>query len=134
LEEDTTLPLTLAELIGTTKELTLPIGDSGIRFRYRPYAFTPAIEDELEQLGRAIAKAEKAEEEAAPESQLGIRKIFCVVIEKWDLVAKKGGPAIPIEVEALRQIPTKILNLILEMAIEDQQPPKPEPTVPGSFT
>lgn len=105
---------TLEKLTSKTAEATVLLdGESTVWFRYRPRKYTAKLERTIQA---AIS-------EQLP--SLSLVRAATVLLDAWDLTWEEGQDPIPLTEEALEEVPTEILTLILT-AISDEQNPDPK--------
>jgi hypothetical protein len=106
------MPATLHSLTSKTVDLAIAIDDdpAAITVTYIPHALTPATEKRVQE---AASKGYELE---------SIVEMFLPVVSKWDLAMNPGEDPIPLEREALEEVPSSILMLILEAVAADRKP------------
>jgi hypothetical protein len=101
----------LSKVLQEETTIQVPVGDEKVEVRYRPGAFTPALQDELDELGSGTA------------SRVGRRfcESLCKVLASWDLEEDNGEP-VPLDPDRLTELPAQFLAKLLEVVAEDMRP------------
>lgn len=105
------MPATLAQLRKKTHTVKVEIdGDpEAITVEVSTRKLTPRVQEEI---ARAVA-------EASDDDQRPVIRQFLVMVESWDFAADAGQEPIPLEEEALMDVPIDVIGAVLQ-AVTDK--------------
>lgn len=114
------MPLSLGDLRSRTRRVAVPVAGETLEVEYRPTALTPGL----------IAWLRGIEADGQPER---LAEVLCQVVIGWDLLGDDGAP-LPVTEEVARELPLRLLGVIVRAVLEDAQedPPSPGTSAAGS--
>jgi hypothetical protein len=102
----------LSQLTPDRVRLVVPFGAFSLKVSYRPDAVTPRLQ-------RQVAAASREQDLDA-----GLLVPFCKIVDAWDLTDDDGS-LVPIEPDALEDVPARVLMAVLLAIGEDMAPNLP---------
>jgi len=93
------MSLSLRDLMQDERYITLEIGEGTVEIHYRPSAFTPVVEDEMQRLIETNRPGN------------GLARMLAGIVIDWDVLDENGQPLEP-TVENLRRLPVAFLTRV----------------------
>lgn len=100
----------LSQAVSPAEQITVPFVGAELHVKYRPMSYTPAELDKMQA------------EAAQTKGKVGDRLVDSMIrmIESWDLTDEDEVP-IPIERDALREVPSNVYMAIMKVINQEQQ-------------
>lgn len=102
------MSIRISDLVQEERTITIMVGDEELSVTYRPKAYTPLVEDQMQSLMESNRPGN------------GLAQMLSHILIKWDVVDENNKP-IETTFENIRKFPVALLTLITQEINKDNR-------------